>query len=126
MPTPPPKGKPPTPQTYHAALRLLAAGMGYKAVANTLGLNGYTVRNWMRKIDDGEINAEGQRQHHCILPKLQREKRNAKIIALHQEGHHARDIARELQCGLSTVINLCAKYEHQQKAENKQLPLDLF
>lgn len=125
MPTPPPKGKPPTPQTYHVALRLLASGMGYKAVAQSLGLNGYTVRNWMRKIHDGEINSFGEHLHPKMHTEQQREKRNAKIIALRQDGHSARDIARELQCGLSTVNNLCAKLSHQQKIDDKQLTLDL-
>lgn len=63
MPTPPPKGDAPTPQKRLAAMRLLQSGMGYKAVAQNLGLNGYTVRDWMRALKAGDTDAYGNLLH---------------------------------------------------------------
>lgn len=44
-------------------MRLLQSGMGYKAVAQNLGLNGYTVRDWMRALKAGDTDAYGNLLH---------------------------------------------------------------
>ena len=104
MTVPVPVGERATPEERRQAIRLLRTGQGYKSVAKALGLNGYSVRNWMRMLHDGELDAAGERIPPAPLPPREYEALRLEVWRRTRRGDGAREIARDCSRPLAQIL----------------------
>lgn len=96
----------PTPELRDQAVCRLLRGWSYRAVADELHLNRYTVRDWAQQIRDGKRDRHGlvpEENQSMLLEDRYEPEFVGRVLNMHRNGSTQREIAKTLHCSVWAV-----------------------